>query len=233
MPAKITTPATDLEEIDRWAAGVGWLAHPTELMQRASHALATDDGVLVVDPVDAPGVDDLIEAFGTPRAVVVLSNHHRRDADVVASRHDIPVVLPTLMTGVATHLSASVERLAPGASLGGYDLIEVAHSGTGVWQEYALYDGATLVCSESISGAPYTRFGDERLGVMTLRRLTPPTRLRGLAPERVCCGHGPGVDEDAAAALEAAIASARRSFPRALFANGLAQLRTVAAALRS
>ncbi len=23
MPAKITTPATDLEEIDRWAAGVG------------------------------------------------------------------------------------------------------------------------------------------------------------------------------------------------------------------
>lgn len=233
MPAKVTEPATGYEEIDRWPGGVGWIAHPDELMQRASHALATDEGVLVIEPVDAPGIDDLIAAFGSARAVVVLSNHHLRDADAVARRHDVPVVLPTRMTGLTERLDAPVERLDAGESLGGYELLEVAHSDSEFWQEFALFDGETLVCSESISGAPYNCVGDERLGVMTMRRLTPPERLRGLDPERVLCGHGPGLEEGAAAEVDRAIDTARRSFPRALLANGLSQIRTVTAALRS
>lgn len=50
MPAKITDHATDFRVVDRWDGGVGLMAHPTELMQRTSHALATDDGVVIVDP---------------------------------------------------------------------------------------------------------------------------------------------------------------------------------------
>jgi len=60
----------DLHEIDRFDRGVGWIAYPGEAMERASHAIAvpneeseTDD-VWVFDPVDAPGVDDLLADLG-------------------------------------------------------------------------------------------------------------------------------------------------------------------------
>ena len=233
MLAKVTGPAPDPAVVDRAADGVGWIAHPEETMERASHALATPAGVWLVDPLDAAGVKALVESLGEVAGVVVLSNHHARDADAFARRHDVPVTLPKPMTGVAEDLDAPVERVAVGDPLGGYELLAVARTGS-VWQEYALYDGATLVVPESVGGADYQRVGDERLGVMLLRRLTPPRDgLGGLAPERVRCGHGPGVDEAAAAALEGALADARRRFPRALAAHGRRQVGTVLAALRS
>jgi len=233
VPAKVTAHATEYERIDAWEGGVGWIAHPEETMERAGHALATDDGAWLVDPVDAAGVAALIATVGDVAGVVVLSNHHVRDAAVFADRYDVPVTLPAPMTGVVADLDGPVERLDVGDAVGGYELLEVAHSGE-TWQEYALYDGTTLVASESVGGADYLRAGDERLGVMLLRRLTPPRdAFADLAPERVLSGHGPGVHEDAAAALEDALRNARRRFPRALAANGLDQVRTVTAALRT
>ena len=233
MPAKATGTATQYEEIDRWMGGVGWIAHPEETMQRASHALLTNEGVWLVDPIDAPQLDDLLAEFGDVAGVVVLSNHHTRDADAVAARHDVPVTLPAPMTGVADDLDAPTDRLDVGGTLGEYELIEVARTGS-AWQEYALYDGDTLVASESVGAADYMRVGDERLGVMLVRRLTPPREaFSGLRPNRVLSGHGAGVHEDAAEALADALENARRRFPQALAANGLAQVRTVAAALRT
>lgn len=234
MPAKVTEAADDFATIDRWEGGVGWVAHPEETMQRASHALATDEGVWIVDPVDAEGIDDLIAEFGEVRGVVVLSNHHLRDAPAVAARHDVPVYLPSQMTGVAERIDGPVGRIENGATLGEYELIEVAHSGSDFWQEWALYDGETLVCSESVSGAPYCTVGDERLGVMPMRRLSPPRdALAGLEPKRVFSGHGAGVQTEATVALQEALRTSRRGFPRALLANGRKQLGTVLAALRT
>jgi hypothetical protein len=233
MPAKATDSPIEYEEIDRWMGGVGWIAHPDETMQRASHALLTDDGVWLVDPIDAPGIDSLIEEFGDVAGVLVLSSHHTRDADAVAERHGVPVTLPAPMTDVAGVLDAPTDRLDVGGTLGEYELIEVARSGS-AWQEYALYDGETLVASESVGAADYMRVGDERLGVMLLRRLTPPREaFSSLQPNRVLSGHGPGVFEDADDALADALENARRRFPKALAANGLAQARTIAAALRT
>ena len=69
---------------------------------------------------------------------------------------------------------------------------------------------------------------------MLLRRLMPPRdALGGLSPKRVLSGHGPGVSEDADAALGEAIDESRRRFPRALYENGRKQVGTVLAALRS
>jgi len=234
MPAKVTGRATDYEEIDRWAGGVGWLAHPEETMQRASHALATEEGVWIVDPVDAAGINDLVTELGEVRGVAVTSNYHCRDADAVATRHDVPVYLPEPMTGVAEMLDAPVGRIEVGATLGEYELLEVAHGDSDFWQEYALWDGETLRVAESVGGAPYLRVGDERLGVMLLRRLTPPREALGdLDPDRVLGGHGPGVHENASDALDDALANARRRFPRALLEHGTDQLRTVTAAART
>ncbi len=236
MPAKVTDDATGYREVDRWPGGVGWIAHPEETMRRASHALATDDGVYVVDPVDAPGVDDLLAEVGEVAGVVVLSNFHRRDAAAVAGRHGVAVHVPETMTDLAGDLPAPVELVEPGATLGGYELVPV-DVGTPVgpdWHEYALYDGETLVVGESVGCAPYMRVGDERLGVMTLRRLDPPTEaLADLEPDRVLSGHGSGVLEDGDEALAEALDGARRRLPRALVENGLSQVRTVLAAMRS
>jgi hypothetical protein len=52
MPIKETGDGTDLQEIDRWEHGVGWLAYPGEQMQRASHAIEVDGEVWIVDPVE-------------------------------------------------------------------------------------------------------------------------------------------------------------------------------------
>ena len=233
MPAKVTERATDYEVIDRFDGGVGWMAHPEETMERASHALATAAGTWLVDPVDAAGVEALVDPLGEVAGVVVLSNYHARDADVFAERYDVAVTLPEPMTGVAGDVDAPVDRLAVDDTVGGYELLEVAH-GSETWQEYALYDGETLVVSESVGGADYMRVGDERLGVMLLRRLMPPRAALGdLSPERVLSGHGPGVSEDADAALGEAIDESRRRFPRALYENGRKQVGTVLAALRS
>ncbi len=233
MPAKVTERAGEPRVVDRWDGGVGWIAHPEETMERASHALATDDGVWLVDPLEADGVGDLIDEYGDVAGVVVLSNHHAREADAFAARHDVAVTLPEPMTGVADTLGADVRRLPVGGTVGDYELLEVAHGG-GTWQEYALYDGETLVASESVGSADYQRVGDERLGVMTLRRLTPPRDAFGdLSPERVVAGHGPGVHEDADAALDEALRYSRRRFPRALVANGRKQLGTMLAAIRT
>ncbi|HET7323218.1 MAG TPA: hypothetical protein VFJ06_02675 [Halococcus sp.] len=228
MPAKVSTPADEYREIDRFDGGIGWIAHPEEILQRASHALETDDGVWLIDPLDAEGIDDRITELGTVAGVVVLSNHHRRDGAAIANRHDVPVYLPRAMQGVAETLDAPVEHFE--GELAGYELLTVNFvSG---WQEFALYDGETLIVSESVGTAPHFLTDSERLGVITLLRPLPPrATLGGLDPERILLGHGEGVFEDAAAALTDALSGSRRRFPRALIENGSDQFRTLTAVL--
>jgi hypothetical protein len=230
MPAKVTERATDYREIDRWADGVGWLAHPEETMERASHALTTEAGVYLVDPVDAAGVEELVEDLDGVVGVVVLSNYHSRDATAFADRHDVPVYLPDGLDEVVT--GVEVERFSGRLPGSGYTLLPVDVSAS--WQEYALFDGETLYVSESVGTADYFRVGDERLGVLTLRRLSPPREaLGGLQPERLLVGHGEGIHRDATVALSDALVHSRARFPRALLENGLDQLRTVTAAVRT
>jgi hypothetical protein len=218
MPLKRTEPATDFEEIDRWEGGVGWIAHPDETMLRASHALATDEGVWLVDPVDAEGVDDLVAEFGDVAGVVVLLNRHYRDADEFARRHDVAVHVPAWFDRVS-ELDAPLRRFdgtLPGTD---YRVLKVADAFG--WEEAALIDGeGTLVVPESVGNAPYFTTPDELLGVHPMMRLTPPSTLRGLQPERVLVGHGRGEMDDAARALRQALDGSRRGTPK-LFAQNL------------
>lgn len=200
--------------IDEWDDGAGWIAHPDEAMERASHALAVDGDVWVVDPVDADGVDDLLANLGDVVGVVVALDRHKRDCDAVAKRHDVPIYVPDWMSGVAGEFDADVERF--GRSLGdsGYRSITVRDTGLPQWQELGLYneDVGTLLVSESVGTADFFRAAGERLGVHPALRLFPPRRtLGGLSPERIRVGHGEGVSEDAAGALQQALADSRRN----------------------
>jgi hypothetical protein len=222
VPLKKTGPASEFEEIDRWDGGVGWIAHPNEAMLRASHALATDEGVWVVDPVDADGIDDLLAEFGEVAGVAVLLNRHYRDADAIANRHGVPVSIPS-WSKRADDLDAPVQRFEDRLPGTDYHVLTVAD--TLGWEEAALYDesGGTLVVPESVGNAPYFTTPGERLGVHPMRRLLPPSVLRGLQPERVLVGHGRGVTDDAARALADAIRGSRRGTPK-LFAQNLRML---------
>jgi hypothetical protein len=221
MPMKGDSP--DLRAIDRWDGGVGWLAHPDEGMQRASHAVVGDgDGgdepaVWVFDPVDAPGVDDLLADLGAVAGVVVCLDRHARDAATVANRHDAPVYLPHWMDGVAGALDAPVERFGRELPDSGYRAVRVRDSSLPPWQEVALAnDAGTLYVPEAVGTAPYFRAPGERLGVHPMLRLTPPRRaLGGLDPDRVLVGHGQGVLTDAGEALRDALDGSRRRAPAA------------------
>ena len=207
--------ATDFREIDRFEGGVGWIAHPDERMQRASHALTVDDEVWVIDPVDADGLDDLFAEFGDVAGVVVTLDRHKRDAAAIASRHRVPVYLPECFAGVTDDIDAAVARFGDELSDTGIRALTVIDSR--FWQEVALYNPAdgTLVVPETVGTVDYFLAGDERLGVHPMLRLNPPrAAFRGLRPERVLVGHGAGIMDGAARTLTNAFDSSRRRAPR-------------------
>lgn len=216
MPLRTDERASRVSEIDRFEDGVGWIAHPEETMRRASHALAVDDEVWVLDPVDGDGVDELLAEYGEVGGVVVAFDRHVRDAATVADRHDVPVYLPDWFDGVAAKLDADTPIVRFGAELADTGVeAHVVRNGR-FWKEVALYDpsNGTLVVSEAVGTAPYFLAGDERLGVHPMLRPIPPRdRLGRFEPERVLVGHGEGVTADAAAALADALDGSRRRIP--------------------
>lgn len=233
MPAKARGPGTSLREIDSFEGGTGWLAHPDEGMQRASHALVDGDHVWVTEPVDAVGLDDLLARYGTVAGVVVLFDWHARDAGAVAARHDVPVFVPTWVSRVARRVDAPVERFDGELADTGVRAVPITPHP--LWREAALYRAAdgTLLVPESVGTAPYFRAPGERVGVSLYQRPWPPRRaLAGLEPERLLVGHGEGVFDGAATALADALDGARRRAPAAVATNLGDQLRALRASLR-
>ncbi len=214
MAFRVDERAAEFREIDRFEDGVGWLAHPDETMQRASHALAFDDDVWVFDPVDAEGLDELLTEFGAVAGVVVTFDRHKRDAATVANRHDVPVYLPDFFEGVAEELDAPIVRF--GATLADTGLETIVLHTSRLWQEVALYDPerGTLLVPESVGTAEYFCTREERLGVHPMLRAVPPRALERVAPERILVGHGEGIQTAAESALRDALGGSRRRLPR-------------------
>ena len=208
-----------LREIDRWPDGAGWVAYPEETMQRASHALVGDDGkVWVTDPVDAPGLDDLLADLGEVAGVAVCLDRHSRDAAAIADRHGVPVYVPKWMGRVRQKLDGPVRRFDGELGDSGYRAFKLFSSRVPPWYEAGLYrpDDATLYVPETVGTAPFFLGRGERLGVHPMRRPLPPRRALGsVAPERILCGHGEGVFEGATDALRHAVDGARRRLPSA------------------
>lgn len=219
MTVETSGDAGEWAEIDRFETGAGWIAHPDERMQRASHALVDDGDVWVVDPVDVPGLDDFLDDLGTVRGVVVLLDRHKRDSAAVANRHDVSVSVPRFFDGVATDLDAPVELFRHDLADSGFAVHEVVDSR--FWQEAMLFDRdrGVLVVPEAVGTTDYFLAGDERLGVHPMLRLKPPSSLTRLEPERILVGHGPGIHEDATAALEIAVQGSQARTPALVAKN--------------
>jgi hypothetical protein len=206
--------------VHHWDGGLTWLAHPGERMARASHALVVDGEAWVVEPVDVAGLDDWLADLGPVAGVVVLADYHRRDAAAVAGRHDVPMVLPETVAHLGEPIDAPVEPFA--ATLGAAGVEPVPLYGGLPWAEAALYDPAsgTLAATETLVSGAHHALPGERLAVTPYVRLFPPRdALSGLAVDRVLSGHGEPVLSDAEAALEDALANARRGAPRVILQN--------------
>ena len=183
---------------DELPFGFSWLVE--EPATRTSHALAADGRVWLVDPVDWAPALDRARTLGAPAAVVQLLDRHNRDCAPIAGRLEVPhIVVPDAVPGSPFECLPVVRNRG--------------------WHESALWwpRTRTLVVAEAVGTNAFFRAGGERVGVHLLLRLTPPRRLATFAPEHLLVGHGEGVHgAEAAAALHAAVATARTRLPRAL-----------------
>lgn len=202
--------------VDRWPGGFGWIAHPEERMKRASHALMTEAGIWLIDPVDAPGLDDMLAQHGEVRGVVVLLDRHRRDSSRLADRHGVPVTLIGPLGRLADDIEADVERVEGGLPDTGYSSMVLYDNR--MWREVVLYNSedGTMIVPEAVGTAGYYRAPGERLGVHPMLRLMPPRRLVDYEPNRLLVGHGRGIETDASTILSEAVEGARRRLPGAI-----------------
>jgi hypothetical protein len=218
--------------VDRWDETAEWIAHPDETGRRASHLLVGSDGVWLFDPLDIPGLDELVADYGELAGVAICSNYHARDADAIASRHDVPIYMPTWLTRLEGRFSSAVERCESTLGSSGFELFQ--YSPLPGYDEAVAYrqrDG-TLYVPDALGTAPFYTVDDERLACYGVIRLIPPRSFfEQFDPDRVLVGHGEGVFTDAEAALEDALAGARRRLPTALREHGATQFRGLIAAL--
>ncbi len=225
-------PPEVAEQTCAWGSGVSWIAHPDERGLRASHAVETDAGVWLVDPLDATNLETILDPLDEVVGVAVLSSWHARDAGVLARRHDVAVHVPTWMGRVPARVDAPVERytLAPADEFRVFPCRPFP-----TWQEAMLYHEVTgtLFVPDSLGTVEHWCLADERLGLPLFRRPQPPVQLRGLAPDRILVGHGEPVTERAGDALANTLDGARRTLPRALVETGPPALRGALAAVRN
>ncbi len=183
---------------DETPFGFGWIAPEPAMLERSSHALRTEAGVFLIDPVEVPGIHERIGELGDVVGVIQLLDRHGRDCWRFADRHQVPLHR-TPFTGIPD---------SP------FEVIRVLE--TVMWKEVALWwpQERVLVTADALGTPDYYRAPDEKIAVSPLLRVVPPRRLRDLDPEHVLCGHGPGLHgPDAAAAVRDSIDNARRRGP--------------------
>ena len=193
---------------DEWEGGLGWYV-PGGL-PRTSHALKARDGVWLVDPVEAAGIEERVRGLGEPRGVIQLLDRHERDSAQLARRLGVPHFdVPFQGIPASTFTFVPVQRWR-------------------FWREVALWwpEERTLVCADALGTLPYFRAPGERVGVHPWLRLRPPRGLLALEPMRLLVGHGPGIEgAEAADGVRDAIEGARRRLPAAYLSAARAVLR--------
>jgi hypothetical protein len=182
---------------------VAWLLGAGDPAQRASSAIVTGAGTLVVDPVDGDGLDALLSGLPHVIGVVTLLDRHQRDAAVIAERLGAPRLTPIALGGSGVAVDGVEER----------SVFERRS-----WREALLWlpDRRLLVCADTLGTAGFdlARGGDP-LGMHPFARLQPPrAAFAGLDPAVIAVGHGPPLDHDASESMRNVLRGARRQLPQ-------------------
>ena len=182
--------------VDELEDAFGWTEGAT--LRRTSHALAADGRVWLIDPIEGDGVEERVRALGEPAGVIQLIDRHNRDGAALARRLGVPLHL------VPESLPETPFRFLP--------LLRGRW-----WKEVALWwpERQILVCADALGTVPFFRAGDEAVGLHPFYRLKRPRALAGLPVEHLLVGHGEGLHgATAATAVEHALRTGKRSFPR-------------------
>lgn len=177
--------------------GAGWIAAEPPFMQRASHALAHEGEVWLVDPVDGDGLDAILAPLGVVRGVIQLLDRHARDCAALATRFGVP------------HIET------PTAAVPGAPFEAVPVVGRRSWRETALWWPAhrALVVAEALGTTPFYLAPGAAVGVHAMLRLFPPRHLARYPAEHLLPGHGAPLEGDAHAMIRTAIERSRRDIP--------------------
>lgn len=201
------------EFVDHWENGFGWIAKPEENMRRTSHAFV-DNGVYLVDPVDAKNLDQKLDERGEVKGIVILFGRHVRDSEKLAERHDCHIYVPEWFE---RELNAEVEKISNSVPGTDWEIQTVVDSR--ISKEAALYHKKTktLLVADSLGTANHLRGRGEKLGMSPLYRINPPQKLLDFEPERIFCGHGKGIEHEATETMEETISKGRRKLLSAYF----------------
>jgi hypothetical protein len=183
---------------DLGANGFGWVTD--EAMTRTSHALVSDGGLWLVDPVDWPEAIDRAVALGEPAGVLQLLEWHNRDCARLAGRLGVPHIRTPSVLPESPFTFVTFRRLRR-------------------WRESALWWSAerTLVLADVLGTNRFYTAGKAPLGVHLLLRLAPPRALGDFEPDRILVGHGEGLQGPGTAeVLREALRTSRRRLPGVL-----------------
>ena len=196
----------EAEFIDEWENGFGWIAKPKENMRRTSHAVVEDGDVYLIDPVDAENLDQKIDESGEVKGIILLFERHERDSEKLAERYDCPVYVPEWFE---RELDAEVKKISEKVPGTDWEIHTVVESRMA--NEAAIYneDNRTLIVADSLGTAKHLRGRGEKLGMSPLYRLNPPQKLLDFESERIFCGHGEGIRENATVTMKDTISKGR------------------------
>jgi hypothetical protein len=192
-------PATAFTYCDEFEGGFGWIAK--ERLRRTSHALRTQGDVWVFDPVMWEPALERIRELGQPAGVVQLLDRHERDSAAFAKELGVP------------HYSVPLQ----GITASPLEPVQLVNSR--FWKEAAVWipELRALVVGDALGTLRYFRASEEPIGVHPILRMKPPRALGRYDPLHILVGHGRGLHGDhTSAALQEALSTARRRFPKAL-----------------
>lgn len=204
---------------------VTWIAHPEETMQRASHAAAFGDEVLLIDPLAVDDLDSVIAPVGEPTGIVVLFDRHTRDADRLAREYDIPIYLPEALTASRAGLKGEtrpVESVLPD------HITPITLVANRFWLEVMLCDAEheRLFVPETLGTTRNFRAGDEPVGVHPMMRFRPPrSMLEDRDVDQLFVGHGQPLDPVEQSDIETVLRRSRVRIPKAIVGGVKAALR--------
>ena len=206
--------------LDEWKHGFGWIAKPEEKMQRTSHALVENGDVYLVDPLDAENLDQKIDEYGDVEGIILLFDRHERDSVNLAEKYGCPIFVSECFE---RSLDAEVKEISDNVPGTDWEIHQVIDSMTG--KEAALYntENKTLIVADALGTTNHMRGRGEKLGMNPLYRLRPPVKLLEFEPERIFCGHGEGIQENASEMMKETLENGRLKAPSAFF-NAFIQL---------
>jgi hypothetical protein len=200
-----TQKRPSLREVTEWSGGISWIAYPDERGQRASHALQTEAGVWLVDPVDAEGLDERLADLGEITGVVILQDRHTRDGSKIARRHDVAVYVPDWMSLVHDKLELTAETLGSELPETDYTIHQLLN--TDEWEEAILVNETTntLIVPETLGTLPLFEGTDDGALGLHPELDEPPQLLSDWNPDRILVGHGKSVHSEADTKLREAL----------------------------